>query len=61
MAQDLEKSAMGKSLVVDTTEGKMIDTRKGFGAALAGMAELNQRTAELERALKKRKMKKGKA
>ena len=61
MAQDLEKSPMGKSLVVETPQGKMVDTRKGFGAALAGMAELNRRTAELERALKKQKLKKGKA
>jgi len=60
IAQDLEKSKMGKSLVMDTPKGKMVDTRRGFGAALAAMADLNKRTAELERAMKKRKMKKKK-
>jgi hypothetical protein len=57
MAQDLEKSPMGKSLVIDTPDGKMVDVRRGFGAALAGMAELNRRTADIEKALKKRKLK----
>lgn len=56
MAQDLEKSKMGKSLVLDTPNGKMVDTRRGFGAVLAGMAELNKRTAEIEKAFKKKKM-----
>lgn len=53
MAQDLEKSEMGKSLVVDTEEGKMVDTKKGFGAVLASMSELNKRIAALEKRKKK--------
>lgn len=56
-AQDLEKSKMGKSLVLDTPDGKMVDTRRGFGAVLASMAELNKRTATLEKAFKKKKLK----
>jgi hypothetical protein len=49
MAQDLEKSKMGKSLVKDTAHGKMIDTVQGFGAVLAAQAELNKRLEKLEK------------
>jgi hypothetical protein len=48
MAQDLEKSEMGKTLVVETPQGKAVDTRKGFGAVLAAQAELNKRLNKLE-------------
>lgn len=48
MAQDLEKSKMGKSLVRDTEHGKMVDTVQGFGAVLAAQAELNKRLKKLE-------------
>ena len=50
MAQDLEKSEMGKSLVRDGADGvKRIDTVQGFGAVLAAQAELNKRLKALER------------
>lgn len=49
MAQDLEKSEIGKTLVVETPQGKAVDTRKGFGAVLAAQAELNKRLKKLER------------
>ena len=49
MAQDLEKSDIGKSLVIDTPEGKMIDYGKGFGAILAGLADVNARLEKMEK------------
>lgn len=50
MAQDLEKSEMGKALVQDGPDGvKRIDTVQGFGAVLAAQAELNKRLKALER------------
>lgn len=49
MAQDLEKSEAGKRLVMDTPEGKMVDTVKGFGTAMAAMARLNERIRHLEK------------
>ena len=55
MAQDLEKSEMGKSIVRDTPGGKVIDTVQGFGAALAAQAELNKRLKALESRVKSRK------
>lgn len=56
MAQALEKSKVGKSMVKDTDFGKMIDIADGFGAVLASQAELNKRLGDLEK-----KKKKGKA
>jgi len=49
MAQDLEKSEMGKSLVRETPVGKMVDTVQGFGAVLAAQAEMNKRLKKLEK------------
>lgn len=49
LAQDLEKSEMGKSMVKESEAGeKMIDTVQGFGAILAAQAELNKRLKKLE-------------
>lgn len=48
MAQDLEKSEVGKSLVLNTPEGKKVDTAQGFGAVLAAQSELNRRIKKLE-------------
>lgn len=52
LAQDLEKSKLGKNMVQDTDMGKMIDMAQGFGAVLAAQANLNKRLSEIE---KKRK------
>jgi hypothetical protein len=54
LAQELEKSEIGKSMVKDTEYGKMVDYGQGFGAILASQAELNKRLSALEK-------KKGKA
>lgn len=48
LAQDVEKSDMGKTMVKDTPNGKMIDTVQGFGAVLAAQAEMNKRLKALE-------------
>lgn len=43
IAQDLEKSDMGKSLVKDTPHGKMVDVNQSVGALLAAVSHLNKR------------------
>lgn len=58
MAQDLEKSEVGKTLVDTTPNGKMVDTKKGFGAVLAAQSRLHERLAGLEKSLGKKKEKK---
>ncbi len=49
MAQDLEKSRVGRSMVVEIAGKKMVDTRRGFGAVLAATAEMNRRLEKLEK------------
>lgn len=49
MAQDLEKSEVGKTMVMDVGGKKMVDMQKGFGAVLAAQAELNKRINALEK------------
>ncbi len=46
MAQDLEKTPYGKSMVINTPQGKMVDIRKVAMAALAGVAELHKKKAK---------------
>lgn len=53
LAQDLEKSSMGKALVNNTPDGKMLNSGQGFGAVLAAQANLNQRLKALEGKKKK--------
>jgi hypothetical protein len=43
MAQDLEKTQLGKQMVEDTSEGKQVNYGKGLGLVLASQARLNQR------------------
>lgn len=43
MAQDLEKSPMGKSLVIETPKGKAIDTMKALAAVMAVQGALDKR------------------
>jgi hypothetical protein len=50
MAQDLEKTKVGKTMVDEAPGGeKMIDTNKAIGALLAGMADLNKKFKKLEK------------
>jgi hypothetical protein len=48
LAQDLEKTDIGRSFVVDTPQGKMVDVAQGFGPVLAALAEINDRLKKLE-------------
>lgn len=48
MAQDLEKSPMGASMVRDTPVGKIVDTNAAIGALLAANADLHKRLKKIE-------------
>lgn len=48
MAQDLERSSVGRSLVTDTPQGKMVDYRKATPAMLASLVHVNDRQRALE-------------
>jgi hypothetical protein len=48
MAQDLERSAAGKRIVSETSDGKMLDVNKALSASLAASARLNERVRTLE-------------
>lgn len=48
MAQDLEKSPMGLSSVIETPRGKAIDVNRGLSLALAADADLHARVKALE-------------
>lgn len=48
MAQELEQTPVGASMVQDTPEGKQVDYGKGFGALASGLGELNDRLKRLE-------------
>jgi len=55
MAQDLEKAGpVGKQMVQNTDQGKMVDYGKGFGAMLANQAHLNERLSAVESKKKKK-------
>ena len=43
MAQNLEKSAIGRSMVIDTPVGKAVDYGKSFGAVLGALSHLNKK------------------
>jgi len=50
MAQDLEKTAVGKTMVDENGSGqKVVDTNKAIGAILAGMADLNKKIKKMEK------------
>ena len=56
MAQDLEKAGpVGKAMVQETPQGKMVDYGKGFGAILAAQADLNERLKDIESKYGKKK------
>jgi hypothetical protein len=48
MAQDLEKTPLGRTMVVDTPQGKVIDHRTAATANTAMIGRLGQRLDELE-------------
>lgn len=50
MAQDLEKTSIGKSMVIDTPKGKYIHMGLGFGVVLAAIKNMHDRIKALENA-----------
>ena len=48
MAQDLEKTTLGKQFVRDTPHGKLVDMGQGLAAILASQSYLNDRMKRLE-------------
>lgn len=49
MAQELEKTEIGKNMVFDTPDGKVVDYGKGLGAILAAQSALNERLKRIEK------------
>lgn len=54
MAQELEKTTLGKSAVVETPDGKAVHYGRLMGIAIAAEAMLNDRVNKLERKLSRR-------
>lgn len=48
MAQDLEKTEVGKQAVIDTSKGKMVDYNKLGPTMLSSLVELNERLKKIE-------------
>jgi hypothetical protein len=48
LAQDLEKSKLGNSMVKETSEGKAVDIPKATGSLLAAVAQLQKKVDSLE-------------
>lgn len=48
MAQDVERTPTGSTLVADTPRGKAIEGNAAIGAALAGLGRLHERVSALE-------------
>ena len=48
MAQDLERSDMGRAMVMSTPEGRMVDTQQAGMAALGAAAALQRQVAQLK-------------
>jgi hypothetical protein len=49
MAQDLEKNEIGKSMVHDTPDGKVVDTGRAAMTGLSVMSDLHERLKKLEK------------
>lgn len=53
MAQELEKSKLGKTMVVETGDGKMVDYQRGYGFLMAAASYLNNRIDQIDGKKKK--------
>jgi len=60
MAQELEKSPVGKSFVTDTPDGKVVNYGQMAGVQMAGLADHEDRIADLEKMLAATKKARGK-
>lgn len=59
MAQELEKSEIGKQMVIDTPNGKGVDYGKSMGTLVAALASLNKRLDSMEGGKSPKKMAEG--
>lgn len=48
MAQDLEKTDVGRAMVEDTPHGKMVNYGHGFGTILASLSDVHERVKKME-------------
>lgn len=48
MAQEIESTKLGKNMVKDTPDGKIVDYGKGFGTMLAALADQHKRLQRIE-------------
>lgn len=48
LAQDAQRTDLGREMVLETPDGLMLDAKKTVGVLLAAVARLNQRVRELE-------------
>lgn len=55
MAQEIEKSEVGKSFIEETPRGKMVNYGQGLGVMLASQGYLNDRLDDIEKRLKIKK------
>lgn len=55
MAQELEQTEIGRSMVKETADGKIVDYGKGLGAMLSGLGWLHRRMEQLEGKSEKKK------
>lgn len=58
MAQELERTELGKSMVENTPEGKMVNYQRASGVMLAAASMLSDRLDSLEEAFKSRRARK---
>lgn len=49
MAQDMEKSEVGRTIVKQTKDGKAVDMKSALSAVLAAQARLNERMKKIEK------------
>jgi len=49
MAQDLEKSKIGKTMVVDSDEGKMVDFKRAVPVTMAAISDIMKRIKKIEK------------
>jgi len=54
MVQDLEKSEIGKGLVIETPIGKAINTTKAVGPIFSALNQINRRQKKLEAMMRKK-------
>lgn len=49
MAQELEKTDLGRGMVINTPQGKMVDYQRGLGLVFAALSQINERLNKMEK------------